>query len=105
MAPPEEHTDPGAVAGTIADLLDELSTDDTSREVGEDLVRVLMQFYGAGLTQMISIVRLGAGDTMVAISSGTARGPNRMWVATTAAPVTVPGRRTGGSPQPGPAPY
>jgi Fe-S cluster biogenesis protein NfuA len=65
MAPPEENTDPGAVAGTIADLLDELSTDDTSREVGEDLVRVLMQFYGAGLTQMISIVRLGAGDTMV----------------------------------------
>jgi Fe-S cluster biogenesis protein NfuA len=65
VAPPEEQTDPGAVAGTIADLLDELSTDDTSREIGEDLVRVLMQFYGAGLAQMISIVRLGAGDTMV----------------------------------------
>jgi Fe-S cluster biogenesis protein NfuA len=65
MAPPEENTDPGAVAGTIADLLDELSADDTAREVGEDLVRVLMQFYGAGLAQMISIVRLGAGDTMV----------------------------------------
>src|SRR6195952_3939901 len=65
MAPPEEETDPGAVAGTIAELLDELSTDDAAREVGEDLVRVLMQFYGAGLTQMISIVRLGAGATIV----------------------------------------
>src|ERR1700710_2611330 len=65
MAPPEEETDPGAVAGPIPELLDQLSTDAAPRAVGEDLVRVLMQFYGAGLTQMISIVRLGAGDTMV----------------------------------------
>lgn len=65
MAPPDEDTDPGRIAGRIAELLDELAGDPAAREVGEDLVRVLMQFYGAGLAQMVSITRLGAGDTLV----------------------------------------
>ncbi|MDF2978751.1 MAG: hypothetical protein K0S40_3479 [Actinomycetospora sp.] len=59
MARPEE------VAATIAELLDELAADPAAHEVGEDLVRVLMQFYGAGLTQLVAIVRLAAGDTLV----------------------------------------
>ena len=59
MARPEE------VAGTIAELLDELAADPAAHEVGEDLVRVLMEFYGAGLAQIVSIVRLAAGDTLV----------------------------------------
>ncbi|MDD7937611.1 NifU family protein [Actinomycetospora lutea] len=66
MAPPEAAaTDPGAVAESIAVLLDELAADPAAREVGEDLVRVLMEFYGAGLAQMVAIVRLGAGDALV----------------------------------------
>jgi Fe-S cluster biogenesis protein NfuA len=59
MARPEE------VAGTIAELLDELAADPAAHEVGEDLVRVLMQFYGAGLAQIVSIVRLASGDTLL----------------------------------------
>jgi hypothetical protein len=31
----------------------------------EELVRVLMRFYGTGLEQIVAIVRAGAGDTMV----------------------------------------
>lgn len=65
MGPPATETDPSAIATAIAELLDELSGDPAAREVGEDLVRVLMQFYGAGLAQMVSITRLGAGDTLV----------------------------------------
>jgi Fe-S cluster biogenesis protein NfuA len=60
-----EETDPGAVAGTIADLLDELADDPAAREVGEDLVRVLMEFYGAGLARVVAVARLGAGDALV----------------------------------------
>ena len=66
MAPPEAAaTDPGAVAESIAALLDELAADPAARAVGEDLVRVLMEFYGAGLEQMVAIVRLGGGDALV----------------------------------------
>ncbi|PVZ11834.1 NifU family protein [Actinomycetospora cinnamomea] len=61
----EEGTDPGAVAATIAELLDELAEEPAAREVGEDLVRVLMQFYGAGLDRIVSIARLGGGDALV----------------------------------------
>lgn len=60
-----EGRDPGAVAATIADLLDELPADPAARQVGEDLVRVLMEFYGAGLARVVAIVRLGAGEQMV----------------------------------------
>lgn len=65
MAPPSENQDPTTVATTIAELLDELPPDTEAREIGEDLVRVLMQFYGAGLEQMVTITRLAAGDTLV----------------------------------------
>ena len=41
------------VAESIADLLDGMSADPAAREAGEDLVRVLMEFYGAGLAQMV----------------------------------------------------
>lgn len=55
--------DPGVVAERIAALLDELTGD--GRAAGEDLVRVLMEFYGAGLERILEIVRLGAGDALV----------------------------------------
>lgn len=61
----DEQTDPGAVAEAVAELLDELAGDPEAQRVGEDLVRVLMRFYGAGLEQIVAIVRLGAGDAMV----------------------------------------
>jgi hypothetical protein len=56
-------TDPVTVAERIAELLDALPGD--ARDVGEDLVRELMAFYGSGLAQIVEIVRLGAGDTLV----------------------------------------
>jgi Fe-S cluster biogenesis protein NfuA len=65
MAPPSEDLDPTTVATTIADLLDDLPPDSEAREVGEDLVRVLMRFYGAGLEQIVTVARLAAGDTLV----------------------------------------
>lgn len=61
----DEETDPAVVADIIAELLDQLADQPAAREVGEDLVRVLMQFYGAGLQQIVSIVRLGGGDALV----------------------------------------
>ncbi|GLZ44147.1 thioredoxin [Actinomycetospora sp. NBRC 106375] len=57
--------DPGAVAEQIAALLDELSAQPAAREIGDDLVRVLMEFYGAGLERVVAIARLGAGDALV----------------------------------------
>jgi Fe-S cluster biogenesis protein NfuA len=65
VAPPSEDLDPTTVATTIAELLDALPADSEAREVGEDLVRVLMQFYGAGLEQVVALVRLAAGDALV----------------------------------------
>jgi Fe-S cluster biogenesis protein NfuA len=63
--PDDDRTDPAAVADRITALLDELADDPAAREVGEDLVRVLMQFYGAGLAQTVAIARLGGGDALV----------------------------------------
>lgn len=60
-----EHADPAAVAEAVAELLDRLDDDPRARDVGEDLVRVLMRLYGAGLERIVSIVRLGAGDALV----------------------------------------
>lgn len=59
--------DPPGLAQRIEDLL-ELVAREGGPAVGhaaEELVRVLMRFYGSGLEQMIAIVRAGAGDTMV----------------------------------------
>jgi len=47
--------DPGVVAARIEEVLDRL--DPRVRPVGEELVRLLMQFYGAGLEQAVGVVR------------------------------------------------
>src|SRR5690349_11259521 len=65
MSGTPEGTDPAAVADAIAARLDELAADPDALAVGEDLVRVLMEFYGAGLGRIVEIVRLGAGETLV----------------------------------------
>jgi hypothetical protein len=59
--------DPPGLAQRIEELLDRITTEG-GPEVGyaaEELVRVLMRFYGSGLEQIIAIVRAGAGDTIV----------------------------------------
>jgi len=59
--------DPQGLAGRIEELLEGITADGGPAvgHAAEELVRVLMRFYGAGLEQMISIVRAGAGDTIV----------------------------------------
>lgn len=59
--------DPQGLAGRIEELLEAITTDG-GPAVGhsaEELVRVLMRFYGSGIEQMVSIVQAGAGDTIV----------------------------------------
>lgn len=59
--------DPAGLADRIEELLDGI-TAQAGPVVGhaaEELVRVLMRFYGCGLEQMVAIVRAGAGDTIV----------------------------------------
>jgi hypothetical protein len=59
--------DPPGLAQRIEELLERITTE-AGPEVGyaaEELVRVLMRFYGSGLEQIVAIVRAGAGDTMV----------------------------------------
>lgn len=60
-----DETDPTAVAEAVEARLDELADDPAARAVAEDLVRVLMEFYGAGLDRIITVARLGAGDALV----------------------------------------
>lgn len=57
------HLDPTAVAKRIEEVLDRL--DPRVRPVGEELVRLLMQFYGAGLEQTVGVVRAAGGDNLV----------------------------------------
>lgn len=59
--------EPAGLARRIEELLDGIAADG-GPAVGyaaEELVRVLMRFYGAGLEQVVAIVQAGAGDTMV----------------------------------------
>lgn len=59
--------DPSGLAQRIEELLEKL-VEEGGPAVGyasEELVRVLMRFYGHGLEQIIKIVRAGAGETMV----------------------------------------
>jgi hypothetical protein len=59
--------DPPGLAQRIEELLERI-TAEGGPEVGyaaEELVRVLMRFYGSGLEQIVAIVRAGAGDTIV----------------------------------------
>ncbi|HEY4419212.1 MAG TPA: hypothetical protein VGN22_06835 [Pseudonocardia sp.] len=59
--------DPQGLARRIEELLEGITADGGPAvgHAAEELVRVLMRFYGAGLEQMVSIVRAGAGDTIV----------------------------------------
>lgn len=73
------HLDPNEVAQRIEVLLDSMGLDDepgplpagagrgvrSAKQTGEELVRLLMQFYGAGLEQIVTIARAGAGDAIV----------------------------------------
>jgi hypothetical protein len=59
--------DPPGLAQRIEELLERIAAEG-GPAVGyaaEELVRVLMRFYGTGLEQIVAIVRAGAGDTMV----------------------------------------
>jgi hypothetical protein len=55
--------DPATVAERIEEVLDRL--DPRTRPVGEEVVRLLMRFYGAGLEQVVGIARAAGGDAMV----------------------------------------
>lgn len=59
--------DPPGLAQRIEDLLEHITSEGGPAvgHAGEELVRVLMKFYGSGLEQIIAIVRAGAGDTMI----------------------------------------
>lgn len=59
--------DASGLAGRIEELLDGITADGGPRvgHAADELVRVLMRFYGAGLDQVVGIVRAAAGDTVV----------------------------------------
>ncbi|MDT7708520.1 MAG: hypothetical protein QOG20_4127 [Pseudonocardiales bacterium] len=59
--------DAEGLAGRIEELLEAITTDGGPAvgHAAEELVRVLMRFYGAGLERMVAVVRAGAGDTIV----------------------------------------
>lgn len=59
--------DPQGLAERIEQLLDGITADGGPAvgHAAEELVRVLMRFYGAGLEQMVAIGRAAAGDTVV----------------------------------------
>ncbi len=58
-----DQLDPTSVAERIEEVLDSL--DPSARPAGEELVRLLMRFYGAGLEQIVTISRAGTGDGAV----------------------------------------
>lgn len=78
-----DQLDPQDIAQRIEALLDQMGLDDAegpapadvragpngtaggARRAGEELVRLLMRFYGAGLEQIVTIARAGAGDAIV----------------------------------------
>jgi len=59
--------DAAGLAQRIEELLDKISAEGGPGVAfdAEELVRVLMRFYGAGLEQVVSIVRAGGGDALV----------------------------------------
>lgn len=58
--------DPAQLARAIEEILGELAAaGDGPARAGEELVRVLMQFYGAGLEAAVSVVRVAGGDDLV----------------------------------------
>lgn len=70
-----DQLDPQDVGQRIEALLDSMGLDEVgptvgaqssgSRQAGEELVRLLMRFYGAGLEKILTIARAGAGDAIV----------------------------------------
>lgn len=61
-----EAPDPRRLAGAIEEILGELAAaGDGPARAGEELVRVLMQFYGAGLEAAVSVVRAAGGEDLV----------------------------------------
>jgi Fe-S cluster biogenesis protein NfuA len=58
-----DQLDPAHVAERIEEVLESL--DPAARPAGEELVRLLMRFYGAGLEQIVTISRAGTGDGAV----------------------------------------
>jgi len=59
--------DAAGLANRIEELLDGIAEDGGPgvAHAAEELVRVLMRFYGAGLEQVVAVVRAGGGDAMV----------------------------------------
>jgi Fe-S cluster biogenesis protein NfuA len=59
--------DAAGLAQRIEDLLDGIAETGGPQvaHAAEELVRVLMRFYGAGLEQVVSVIRAGGGDAMV----------------------------------------
>ncbi len=59
--------DAAGLANRIEELLDGIAETGGPQvaHAAEELVRVLMRFYGAGLEQVVSIIRAGGGDAMV----------------------------------------
>lgn len=57
------EVDPAAVAARIEEVLDRL--DPRVRPAGEEVVRLLMRFYGAGLEQVLTVVGAAGGDALV----------------------------------------
>ena len=59
--------DAAGLAQRIEELLDKITAEAGPGVAfdAEELVRVLMRFYGAGLEQVVSIVRAGGGDALV----------------------------------------
>lgn len=63
MTARSDQLDPAHVAERIDEVLDSL--DPAARPAAEELVRLLMRFYGAGLEQIVAISRAGTGDGAV----------------------------------------
>jgi hypothetical protein len=59
--------DAGGLAQRIEELLDKIAAEGGPgvAHAAEELVRLLMRFYGAGLEQVVSVIRAGGGDAMV----------------------------------------
>ena len=59
--------DAAGLANRIEELLDGIAETGGPQvaRAAEELVRVLMRFYGAGLEQVVSVIRAGGGDAMV----------------------------------------
>jgi hypothetical protein len=60
---PSDALDPAAIAARIEDVLDHL--DPRVRPAGEEVVRLLMRFYGAGLEQVMTVAGAAGGDALV----------------------------------------